>query len=122
MRVLKLGVSALAIVAGFFPASAEALPRGPAVDGAVVDRKSGEEVRFVAVENWRGVEVNQDLIAGDTLRTNAIGSLAIRFADNTLVRMARETVLRVRKIDGASDSLLNLEGGTIWGQIGRAHV
>ena len=119
MRVLKLGVSALAIVAGFFPASAEVLPRGPAVDGAVVDRKSGEEVRFVAVENWRGVEVNQDLIAGDTLRTNAIGSLAIRFADNTLVRMARETVLRVRKIDGASDSLLNLEGGTIWGRADR---
>ena len=119
MRVLKLGVSALAIVAGFFPASAEILPRGSTVDGAVVDRKSGEEVRFVAVDNWRGVEVNQDLLAGDTLRTNAIGSLAIRFADNTLVRMARETVLRVRKIDGASDSLLNLEGGTFWGRADR---
>jgi tetratricopeptide (TPR) repeat protein len=119
MRVLKLGVSALAIVAGSYPACAEVLPRGSAVDGAVVDRKSGEEVRFVEVDNWRGVEVNQDLIAGDTLRTNAIGSLAIRFADNTLVRMARETVLRVRKIDGASDSLLNLEGGTIWGRADR---
>lgn len=119
MRVLKLGVSALAIVAGFYPACAEVLPRGSTVDGAVVDRKSGEEVRFVEVESWRGVEVNQDLLAGDTLRTNAIGSLAIRFADNTLVRMARETVLRVRKIDGASDSQLNLEGGTIWGRADR---
>ena len=119
MRVLKLGVSALAIVAGFFPASAEVLPRGSTVDGAIVDRKSGEEVRFVEVDNWSGAEVNQDLLAGDTLRTNAIGSLAIRFSDNTLVRMARETVLRVRKIDGASDSLLNLEGGTIWGRADR---
>lgn len=119
MRALRRGVSALAIIGSFFPASAEVLPRGAAVDGAVVDRKSGEEVRFVEVENWRGVEVNQDLIAGDTLRTNAIGSLAIRFADNTLVRMARETILRVRKIDGASDSLLNLEGGTIWGRADR---
>lgn len=119
MRVLKLGVSALAIVAGFYPACAEVLPRGSTVDGAVVDRKSGEEVRFVEVDSWRGVEVNQDLLAGDTLRTNAIGSLAIRFADNTLVRMARETVLRVRKIDGASDSQLNLEGGTIWGRADR---
>ncbi|MDX3977952.1 FecR domain-containing protein [Shinella sp.] len=119
MRALKLGVSALAIVGSFLPASAEVFPRGSVADGAVVDRKSGEEVRFVDIEAWRGVEVNQDLIAGDTLRTNAVGSLAIRFSDNTLVRMARETVLRVRKIDGASDSQLNLEGGTIWGRAER---
>ena len=119
MRVLKLGVSALAIVGGFLPAYAEVLTRASLAEGAVVDRKAGEEVRFVEVENWRGVEVNQDLIAGDTLRTNAVGSLAIRFSDNTLVRMARETVLRVRKIDGASDSEFNLEGGTIWGRAER---
>ena len=119
MRALKLGVSALAIVGSFLPASADVFPRGSTVDGAVVDRKSGEEVRFVEIDNWRGVEVNQDLVAGDTLRTNAAGSLAIRFSDNTLVRMARETVLRVRKIDGTATSELNLEGGTIWGRAER---
>lgn len=119
MRALKLGVSALAIVGSFLPASADVFPRGSTADGAVVDRKSGEEIRFIEVQDWRGVEVDQDLIAGDTLRTNAVGSLAIRFSDNTLVRMARETVLRVRKIDGASDSELNLEGGTIWGRAER---
>ncbi|WP_439614874.1 TonB-dependent receptor domain-containing protein [Shinella sp.] len=119
MRALQLGVSALAIVGSFLPASAEVFPRGSVADGAVVDRKSGEEVRFVDIEAWRGVEVNQDLIAGDTLRTNAVGSLAIRFSDNTLVRMARETILRVRKIGSTSDSELNLEGGTIWGRAER---
>lgn len=114
-----MGVAAMAFVWNVGPAFADVLPRVSAADGSVVERKSGEEVQFVEAQDWRGVEVNQDLLAGDTLRTNALGSLAIRFADNTLVRMARETVLRVRKIDGASDSLLNLEGGTIWGRAER---
>ncbi|WP_421581031.1 TonB-dependent receptor domain-containing protein [Shinella sp. M31] len=109
----------MAFVVGVVPAFADVLPRVSAADGSVVERKSGEEVQFVEARDWRGVEVNQDLLAGDTLRTNALGSLAIRFADNTLVRMARETVLRVRKIGGGSDSLLNLEGGTIWGRAER---
>ncbi|MCR6500722.1 TonB-dependent receptor [Shinella sp. CPCC 101442] len=109
----------MAFVGGVVPAFADVLPRASTADGAVVERKSGEEVQFVEAKDWQGVEVNQDLLAGDTLRTNALGSLAIRFADNTLVRMARETVLRVRKIDGTSDSLLNLEGGTIWGRAQR---
>lgn len=119
MRVLKLGVSVMAIVGSVLPASADVLPRASVADGAVVDRKSGEEVHFVEARDWQGVEINQALLAGDALRTNAVGSLAIRFADNTLVRMARETVLRVRKIDGASNSALNLEGGTIWGRAER---
>ena len=109
----------MAIVGGVLPASADVLPRAATADGSVVERKSGEEVRFVEIDDWRGVEVNQDLLAGDTLRTNASGSLAIRFSDNTLVRMARETILRVRKIDGTSASQLNLDGGTIWGRAER---
>lgn len=119
MRVVRLGVAAMAFVGGVVPAFADVLPRASTADGAVIERKSGEEVQFVESRDWQGVEVNQDLLAGDTLRTNALGSLAIRFADKTLVRMARETVLRVRKIDGTSDSLLNLEGGTIWGRAER---
>lgn len=119
MRAFGLSVATVAIVGCVWPAFADVLPRATTADGSVVERKSGEEVRFVEVENWRGVDINQDLIAGDTLRTNAAGSLAIRFSDSTLVRMARETVLRVRKIDGMSSSELNLEGGTIWGRAER---
>jgi tetratricopeptide (TPR) repeat protein len=101
------------------PALADVVARAALPDGAVVERKTGEEVRFVTVNDWQGVEINQDLLAGDTLRTNALGSLAIRFSDSTLVRMARETILSVRKIDGTSESQLNLEGGTIWGRAER---
>ena len=74
-----------------------------------------EDRQWLRAKGWDGfaplgpVIVTRDEV-GD------LGSLAIRFADNTLVRMARETVLRVRKIGGASDSRLNLEGGTIWGR------
>lgn len=119
MRELRLGAAALTVLGAMVPAAAEVLPRASTAEGAVVARKSGEEVRFIEIENWHGVEVNQDLLAGDTLRTNAVGSLAIRFADNTLVRMGRETVLRVRRIDGTATSELDLQGGTIWGRADR---
>ena len=83
--------------------------------------KTVPDVSLNAVANLGYAECrfHRPVLTGDTLRTNALGSLAIRFSDNTLVRMARETVLRVRKIDGASNSELNLEGGTIWGRAER---
>ena len=44
-------------------------------------------------EVWRGVELRQDLVGGDTLRTNAIGNLAILFADQTQIRVGRNSTL-----------------------------
>lgn len=119
MKRLRRGIAVLAITGSAFPAFAEVVSRVSAPEGSVVARKTGEEVRFVEIPDWRGVEVNQDLLAGDTLRTNAQGNLAIRFVDNTLVRMGRETILRVRRIDAASSSELDLQGGTIWGRAER---
>lgn len=119
MKRLRRGIAVLAITGSAFPAFAEVISRVSAPEGAVVARKTGEEVRFVEIPDWRGVEVDQDLLAGDTLRTNAQGNLAIRFVDNTLVRMGRETVLRVRRIDAATSSELGLDGGTIWGRAER---
>jgi Tfp pilus assembly protein PilF len=119
MRNLGLGAASLVILGSILPAMAEVVPRLASADGSVVARRSGEEVRFIDISDWRHVDVNQDLLAGDTLRTNALGNLAIRFADNTLVRMGRETTLLVRKIDGSSSSELDLQGGTIWGRADR---
>ncbi|WP_158025950.1 FecR family protein [Pararhizobium arenae] len=98
---------------------AEVLSRPSAAEGSVISRKSGEEARFVELDNWRGVEVDQALLAGDTLRTNAEGRLAILFADDTQVRMGRNTTLVVRSINASADSRLELQGGTIWARAKR---
>ncbi|MFT2214713.1 FecR domain-containing protein [Rhizobium giardinii] len=100
-------------------AVAETYPRVSSADGSVISRKVGEEIRFIDLPAWRSVNVNQDLLAGDTLRTNAAGSLAIRFADDTVVRMGRNTTLLVRKIDAKDNSELELQSGSIWARAGR---
>jgi tetratricopeptide (TPR) repeat protein len=95
-------------------AAAETFPRISAAEGTVVAHKQGEEARFVDLPAWRDVEIDQDLLAGDTLRTNAVGSLSIRFADKTLVRMGRNTTLLVKKIDSIDKSVLGLTEGSVW--------
>lgn len=119
MHSLKAGIAVLMALVAVVPASAEPYPRVSATDGSVISRRSGEEVRFVEVAEWRGVEVNQNLLAGDTLRTNANGSLAILFADDTQMRMGRNTTLVVRKIDGGSNSEVELTSGVIWARARR---
>ncbi|WP_246752875.1 FecR domain-containing protein [Sinorhizobium sp. BG8] len=119
MRNLKLGIATLAVVGSVLPSAAEIYPRASTPDGSVISRKSGEEVRFIDISNWRSVEVNQDLLAGDTLRTNANGQLAILFADRTQMRMGRNTTLLVKKIDGTANSEFELKSGVLWGRAGR---
>lgn len=119
MRRLTAGIAALAVLGGVAPAFADPYPRISAADGSVISRRSGEEVRFNDVPDWRGVEVNQDLLAGDTLRTNAYGSLAILFSDSTQMRMGRNTTLIVKKIDGQSNGEVELSSGVIWARAKR---
>ncbi|QFI68616.1 FecR domain-containing protein [Sinorhizobium alkalisoli] len=110
-------LAAIALVASG-PASAERLPRPTPVAGSVISRKAGEEVRFVDVSNWQIVDLAQDLLAGDVLRTNATGALAVLFADRTQIRLGRNTALRVKEI-GQGDTSLELQSGTIWARAER---
>lgn len=98
---------------------AEPLPRPEPVAGSVIARKSGEEVRFVDVSNWRFVDLAQDLLSGDVLRTNATGSLAILFSDHTQIRLGRNTALRVKRMGTGGDANLELQSGTIWARAER---
>ncbi|WEX74589.1 FecR domain-containing protein [Sinorhizobium numidicum] len=119
MRKLKWGVAALAALGNVLPSAAEVLPRAAQPEGSVISRKFGEEIRFIEIEDWRSVEVRQDLLAGDTLRTNASGSLALLFSDDTQMRMGRNTTLLVKKIGQGSDSELELQSGVIWARAKR---
>jgi tetratricopeptide (TPR) repeat protein len=102
-------------------ARAEPVARSGSVAGAVIARKSGEEVRFIDVSNWRFVDLKQDLLSGDILRTNATGQLAILFSDRTQIRMGRNATLVVKQITAgtSADTVLRLQSGTIWARAER---
>ncbi|XXA97616.1 FecR domain-containing protein [Rhizobium sp. YTUHZ044] len=107
-------------VPGFgLPAMADPVPRATPVAGSVIARKTGEEVRFIDVSDWRVVDINQDLLTGDVLRTNANGQLAIVFSDHTQVRLGRNSSLQVKKMAASGDTVLNLQSGTIWARAER---
>ncbi|MNR89533.1 FecR protein [compost metagenome] len=106
---------------GGLPARSEPVPRDGSVAGAVIARKTGEEVRFIDVSNWQFVDLRQDLVGGDVLRTNATGQLAILFSDRTQIRMGRNATLVVKQVtsDSGADTVLELQAGTIWARAER---
>ncbi|MBX3596902.1 MAG: FecR domain-containing protein [Rhizobiaceae bacterium] len=119
MRGLKRVMLALAISGCAVQSYADILPRNQPAAGTVIARKIGEEVRFIDVSAWRGVDVNQDLLPGDVLRTNALGNLAVLFSDRTQVRLGRNTTLVVKQIGTPSETKFGLESGTIWARAER---
>ncbi len=120
MKYASVGVvytlTALSLVV---PARADPLPRSSPAAGSVIARKSGEEVRFVDISGWRYVDLAQDLLSGDVLRTNATGQLAVLFSDRTQVRLGRNTSLLVKQMGGTGDTGLELQSGTIWARAER---
>ncbi|QKK23237.1 FecR domain-containing protein [Rhizobium hidalgonense] len=110
---------ALALPAFGPPAMADPVQRATPVAGSVIARKTGEEVRFIDVSDWRVVDINQDLLTGDVLRTNANGQLAIVFSDHTQVRLGRNSSLQVKKMAATGDTTLELQSGTIWARAER---
>ncbi|SOC36909.1 FecR family protein [Rhizobium subbaraonis] len=107
------------VALGHTAALGDPIPRATPTAGSVIARKTGEEVRFFDVSNWRHVDLNQDLLIGDELRTNAVGQLAVLFADHTQIRLGRNSSLLVRQMGAAGDTVLDLQSGTIWARAQR---
>lgn len=116
MRTVLAGLASVALVGTALPAVADILPRAFDAAGSIIARKTGEEVQFIDLPNWRPVDLAQDLLVGDLLRTNEYGNLAILFADNTQIRVGRNTTLVVKSLDPGDDTLLGLEEGDLWGR------
>ena len=98
------------------PANAQLLPRSAPLAGRIVSTKGGEQAQLLPEQRFRNAVPRQDLKPGDTLRTNASGTLAVVFADRTQVRLGRNTVLVVKAVTDGSPSALRLESGTFWGR------
>ena len=96
------------------------VPRPTPAAGSIVAQKGGEELRFVREGDWRAAALQQDLLGGDTLRTNAIGNLAILFTDQTQIRVGRNSVLTVNEVSsGTTNTQLNLQAGNVWARASR---
>jgi tetratricopeptide (TPR) repeat protein len=87
--------------------------------GEIVAAKGGEEVLFVAESGWRPALVTQAVLAGDTLRTGAIGTLALLFADRTQMRVGRNSTLVVKAAAAAGPTELSLTEGSVWARAQR---
>ncbi|RDJ08624.1 TonB-dependent receptor [Rhizobium phaseoli] len=119
-NICRIGMALAFAVPGFaLPAMADPVQRPTPVAGSVIARKTGEEVRFIDVSDWRVVDLHQDLLTGDVLRTNANGQLAIVFSDHTQVRLGRNSSLQVKKMAASGDTVLELQAGTIWARAER---
>lgn len=112
------GVSRYALIAGLTIAGAlpavAVEPRPAPIAGAIVTVAGDESLRFVNEANWRIAEATQDLLAGDALRTGPQGTLALRFADETMIRVHRSSELTVKALPQDGTAQLQLDSGRVW--------
>lgn len=89
--------------------------------GEVLTTKGGEELQLKAAADWRTLYANQDVIGGDTIRTNDAGGVAILFEDRTQIRVGRNSTLVVKDIarSPTGETQLSLERGSIWARAAR---
>ena len=90
------------------------VPRAGIPTGKVVSANGDETIQFISEANWRSVEIEQDLLVGDKLRTGPNGGLALRFVDQTLIRVHRNSELVVKNVGGGTQAELDLSLGQIW--------
>ncbi|HLO19280.1 MAG TPA: FecR family protein, partial [Sphingomicrobium sp.] len=104
--------------------AAEPLKRTQPISGRIVARKTGETAVLNPSPLVRDAEIRQDLKAGDVLRTNKSGTLALDFVDHTQIRLGRNTVLIVKEVRAGVPSQLQLQQGALWGRAprGRANL
>lgn len=100
----------------------EPFPRPPPRAGVIVSAKGGEELRILREGHWRPAVVTQDVLGGDTLKTGELGALGITFADQTTIRLGRQSTLVVNAIASSPEqgtTELTLPGGAVWARASR---
>lgn len=122
VAVLRLGAAAAAMALSLAAAHAQAPYVRPQPYAAnVIAAKGGEELQLRAEADWRSVVIDQRLIGGDSLRTNAFGNLAILFEDRTQIRLGRNSELIVKDVARGpnGETQLALPHGSMWARAAR---
>jgi tetratricopeptide (TPR) repeat protein len=121
-RVLCRSLAGLLAMGAGAVLAQEPFPRSAPRAGAIVAAKGGEELQFLREPSWRPAIVRQDVVGGDTLRTGEIGTLGITFADQTTIRVGRQSTLVVNQIAAASatgNTELTVPTGNVWARASR---
>lgn len=114
MRIRTVFSAGVASLLAGTSAFAEPVPRQGPISGRIVATKQGETAVLLPTPQQRPAEVRQDIKAGDVLRTNAAGTLAIVFADRTQIRIGRNSTLVVKQVRKGVPSSVSLQGGSLW--------
>ena len=121
--MLKRGFIKYFLIATFgLPGSAthaDPVSRSPVVSGQIVQTRAGEEIAFVERQSLQALDVLQDVKAGDVIRTNAFGQIALLFADRTQIRLGRNSVLLVKELRADGGISLDLQSGRMFGRAAR---
>lgn len=86
----------------------------------IVSIKGIGEYRPDEDKGWSGAKVDQDLFAGNYVRTGILSRMGLLFSDKTQIRMNEKTVLRVKAVrepdTKAGETILRLDRGRAWTQ------
>jgi tetratricopeptide (TPR) repeat protein len=113
-RVLLAAVASVPTLA-----SADPVPRSEPISAQVVSVRQGEDIVFAGTQDAVDVVVRQDLKAGDVIKTHADGAVAIVFADQMQIRLARNTTLLVKQVSNGVPSEIELTQGSLWARAPR---
>jgi tetratricopeptide (TPR) repeat protein len=85
----------------------------------VVQTRAGEDISFVEDASQQALEVRQDVKAGDIIRTNTSGQIALLFSDRTQIRLGRNSELLVKEVRSDGGVTLDLKTGQLFGRATR---
>ncbi len=112
-RSVLAGLVSIALCQG---AAAQLLERrASSVVANVVEAKGEEDFTPVEYADWQTLLADQDLSAGDLLRTGAFGGLGIAFEDRTYIRLHANTQMAVTDPGGTDrPKRFDLQLGRVW--------
>lgn len=93
-----------------------AVPRQGDTVGTVVSLRGDERIRFAGLPSWQPLEVGQQLLPNDEIRTGTAGGVAVLFEDDTQIRIHRNSVFAVEQVRsaGIAQSRFRLLRGAAW--------
>lgn len=107
----------LAALLILFAISAQAaVPRQGEPVGTVVSLRGDELIRFAGLPSWQVLEVDHRLLPGDEIRTGTAGGAAVLFADDTQIRIHRNSTFQIEQVrgGGVAQSRFRLLRGAAW--------
>ena len=110
--VVRVCLCAL-LIAGGVPAEAQQAAE-------VVVLQGTGDFRPDAQVDWRAARMQQDLSAGEFVRTGELSRMGMLFLDQTQIRLNQNTVMQIKQVsraaDASSSTVLGLIAGRAWSQ------